>query len=134
MEGSLFVIPSAGGEPRPVRAEFKRAGYPEWLPDGQHILFYADSGRAATVDTNWADWWVTSLVENGTPAVRTGLWEILRKQKFTSWSFRWRWMANGSGGGYLLGLARLEEWCIGRIGVAPITFGPGTWSAARKHA
>jgi len=69
LEGGLFVIPSAGGEPRPVRAEFKRAACPEWLPDGQHIVFYADSGRAAAD----RDIWVTSLVEDGTPAVRTGL-------------------------------------------------------------
>ena len=126
LEGSLFVIPSGGGEPRPVRAEFKRAGYPEWLPDGRHILFYADSGSAATVDTDWADYWVTSLVEDGTPAVRTGLWEILRKQKFTSWIVRWKWMTNGSGGGCLLGYA----WSGGVVNVWRVPISPRTFQAS----
>ena len=120
LAGSLFVVPSAGGEPRPVRAEFKRAGYAEWLPDGQHIIFFADTGRATTADE---DWWVTSLVEDGTPAVRTGLMEILRKPKFTNWGHRWAWMANGSGGGYLLGAAQsggtVNVW---RVPISPRTF------------
>ena len=117
--GSLFVIPSAGGEPRPVRADFKRAGYPEWLPDGQHILFFADAGRE-TVDQ---DIWVTSLVEDGTPAVRTGLRNILRKQGLTGWSYRWGWIPHGAGGAYLLGWGGSGDATnIWRVPISPRTF------------
>jgi serine/threonine protein kinase/Tol biopolymer transport system component len=121
LEGGLFVIPSAGGEPRPVRADFKRAGHPEWLPDGQHILFYADFGR----EIYDPDIWVTSVAEDGTAAVRTGLARILTKQKLTwnIWYLPWRWMTNGSGGGYLLGAAQSGDVTnIWRVPISPRTF------------
>jgi eukaryotic-like serine/threonine-protein kinase len=119
LEGGLFVIPSAGGAPRPVSTDFKRAGYPEWLPDGQHILFYADSGRG----TPDSDRWVTKVVEDGTPAVRTGLTNILKKQKLTAWSYAWSWMTNGSGGGYLVGWALSgDARNIWRVPISPRTF------------
>jgi Tol biopolymer transport system component len=119
VEGSLFVIPSGGGEPRQVRAEFKRAAYPEWLPDGQHILFYADSGRETTPDP---DIWVTSLLEDGTPAVRTGLTKLLTKQKLTGWSYP-RWVTNGSGAAYLLGASGSGDTAnIWRVPISPRTF------------
>ena len=119
VEGGLFVIPSGGGEPRPVRAEFKRAANPEWLPDGQHILFYADSGRATTPDP---DIWVTSVVEDGTPAVRTGLWKLLTKQKLTGWSYP-RWVTSGSGAAYLLGASGSGDTAnIWRVPISSQTF------------
>ncbi len=123
LKGGLFVIPSAGGEPRPVRADFKRAGYPEWLPDGQHILFYADTGRATAADP---DLWVTRLVEDGRPAVRTGLVKVLTKQKLASRSYRWKWLTHGSGGGYLLGPAQSGDAVnIWRVPISPRTFQVG---------
>jgi len=98
LEGSLFAIPAAGGQPRPIRADFKRAGYPEWLPDGRHILFYATSGTGRPD----FDLWVTKVDEDGTPAVRTGCARILSQQNLANWSRGWRLIALASDGAYVL--------------------------------
>jgi Tol biopolymer transport system component len=118
VEGGLFVIPSDGGQPRPVRASLKRASHPEWLPDGRHILFRADEGGVTAA----VDLWVTSLDEDSTPAVRTGLAAMLTKQKLTSWSF-WQWIANGSSGGYvLLSVGSGDAENVWRVPISPGTF------------
>ncbi len=118
VEGGLLVIPSAGGQPRQIGAEFKRASRPEWSPDGRQILFLADQGDA----TSDVDAWVTSLDEDGAPAVRTGLREMLRKQNPTTWSF-WQWIARGSGSGQLfLSVQSGDAMNIWRVPISSRTF------------
>jgi len=118
VEGSLFVIPSAGGEPKQVRPEFKRASKPEWLPDGRHILFIADQGGvSADIDV-----WVTSLDEDGTPAVRTGLTAVLAKHSIAGWLLG-QWIPHASGGGdVLLSAASGDVANIWRVPISPRTF------------
>ncbi len=75
-----FVVPAAGGRPRQLATGFASAWFPLWTADGRHILF---EGRRATDPPGDAsfDWWVTPL--DGVEAVRTGVWEVLRRQNLS---------------------------------------------------
>jgi Tol biopolymer transport system component len=61
----MFVVPAAGGTPRPVQAAFTNALLPTWSADGRHLLFV---GRRD--ENSQLDWWVTS--PDGDAATRTG--------------------------------------------------------------
>lgn len=59
--GSIFIVETRGGAPRPLRAEFAIARNPIWLPDSQHLLFVGVDDQARD------GWWITPL--QGGPAV-----------------------------------------------------------------
>jgi Tol biopolymer transport system component/predicted Ser/Thr protein kinase len=73
----IFVVASAGGGPRQVRPDFVGAAYPEWAPDGKHLLFLGNSDEKLPVDEN-TDWWVTPLDQG--PAIATGAFRATRKE------------------------------------------------------
>lgn len=76
----IFVVASTGGIPRQVRPDFVGAAYPEWSPDGKHLLFLGNSNETLTVDES-IDWWVTPLDEG--PALATGAFKATRKEGLT---------------------------------------------------
>jgi Tol biopolymer transport system component len=76
----IFVVASAGGAPRQVRPDFVGAAYPEWAPDGKHLLFLGNRDEKRPVDEN-IDWWVTPL--NQGPAIATGAFKATRKEDLT---------------------------------------------------
>jgi serine/threonine protein kinase len=76
----IFVVDSTGGKPRQVRPDFVGAAYPEWAPDGKHLLFLGNRDENLPVDEN-IDWWVTPLDEG--PPVATGAFKATRKEGLT---------------------------------------------------
>ena len=76
----VFVVASAGGVPRQVRPDFLAAAYPEWSPDGQHLLFLGNRDEKLPVDES-IDWWVTPLDQG--PAIATGAFKATRTQNLT---------------------------------------------------
>jgi eukaryotic-like serine/threonine-protein kinase len=71
----IYVVPSAGGEPRRLRSDFAGATFPSWSPDGNHLLFLGN--RDAKLPFEEAiDWWVMPL-DSG-PAIKTGALEATR--------------------------------------------------------
>jgi len=53
-EDSLWIVPSTGGEPRPIVRRAGGCGRPAWLPDGR-IAFVARDGEAVALHTVAAD-------------------------------------------------------------------------------
>jgi Tol biopolymer transport system component len=76
----VFVVASAGGVPRQVRPDFLAAAYPEWAPDGQHLLFLGNREEKLPVEES-IDWWVTPLDQG--PAIATGAFKATRTQQLT---------------------------------------------------
>ncbi len=76
----IFVVASAGGAPRQVRSDFVGAAYPEWAPDGRHLLFLGNRDEKLPVDES-IDWWVTPLDQG--PAIATGVFKATREAKLS---------------------------------------------------
>ena len=47
--GDLWVVPTAGGEPRRLTFDFRQAGDPAWTPDGRHLLFWSERQGGRTL-------------------------------------------------------------------------------------
>jgi eukaryotic-like serine/threonine-protein kinase len=77
-QARMFVVDSIGGVPKQVRPDFAGSAFPMWTADGRHLLFLGnpDASQKETID-----WWVTPL--DSAPAVRTGLFEAMRRAKLT---------------------------------------------------
>jgi eukaryotic-like serine/threonine-protein kinase len=90
----IYVIPTSGGPPRQVRPEFVGAAYPEWTPDGRHLLFLGNRDLTLAVDES-IDWWVTPLDE-GTP-VATGAFTITRAHGLNGTMLVYPWALIPSG-------------------------------------
>jgi eukaryotic-like serine/threonine-protein kinase len=75
-ECRAFVVPAAGGVPRRLRPDFAGVAYPEWAPDGRHVLFLGNRDETQPID-DALDWWVTPL-DDGT-AIATGVLNATRK-------------------------------------------------------
>ncbi len=71
---SIYVVPAAGGEPRPIAAKFFSAFDPLWSPDGRYLLFVGAEDEKKPVAERY-DWWVTPV--NGGPPVATGALALL---------------------------------------------------------
>ncbi len=54
--GALFIMPTAGGEPRPIATGFTtRASRPIWSPDNRQVVFYGfKTGEPKTIEWWWA--------------------------------------------------------------------------------
>jgi serine/threonine protein kinase len=76
----MFVVAASGGAPRQVRGDFVGAAYPEWTPDGLHLLFLGNRDTDLPAAES-IDWWVTPL--DGGPAIATGVLQETRKVGFT---------------------------------------------------
>ena len=77
----VFVVASAGGAPRQVLPDFLAAAYPEWAPDGRHVLLLGNRDEKLPVDES-IDWWVAPL--DGGPPIATGAFSETRRQGLTS--------------------------------------------------
>ena len=84
----ILVVATTGGAPRQVRADFMGAAYPEWAPDGQHLLFLGRRDETQPVDES-IDWWVTPLDEG--PAIATGAFKATREEKLSGPSTVYPW-------------------------------------------
>ncbi len=75
--GKIFLVPAAGGTPRPFQSEFPSAVNPVWSPDGEYILFEAILEPDTATDRK-ADWWTAPIA--GGKAEKTGVGEMLQRQ------------------------------------------------------
>ena len=78
----MFVIPSSGGVPRQIQANFASCTYPTWSPDGNSLLFAGRSGITTSKDPEKTDWWVTSL--EGQQLYNTGACRLFRREGILS--------------------------------------------------
>ncbi|HLF07417.1 MAG TPA: protein kinase, partial [Thermoplasmata archaeon] len=76
----IFVVDLEGGVPRQVRPDFLGAAYPEWAPDGRHVLFLGNRDEKLPADES-IDWWVTPLDQG--PVIATGAFSATRKEGLT---------------------------------------------------
>ena len=75
--GKIFLVPAAGGTPRPFQSEFPSAVNPVWSPDGKYILFEAMLDPDTATDRK-VDWWTAPVA--GGKAEKTGVGELLQRQ------------------------------------------------------
>lgn len=76
----IYVVASAGGEPRQLQPNFVAAAYPVWSPDGEHLLFFGNRDNRKPLEET-VDWWVTPL--SAGPAVKTGALDATRRAKLS---------------------------------------------------
>jgi Tol biopolymer transport system component len=88
--GTLAIVDSSGGAPRPLADEFASARYGVWSPDGDKVLFLGDLTSDAGASL---DWYVVS-VAGGHP-VRTGALEALRAARLDGAPIPAAWTADG---------------------------------------
>jgi eukaryotic-like serine/threonine-protein kinase len=86
--GRIYVVSSQGGAPRQIQPSFLDARYPTWGADGEHIMFQGSRASSATFQEA-SDWWVSSL--DGRDAVRTGAFEILRRERIELYGCPFFW-------------------------------------------
>ena len=67
--GTVWVVPAAGGSPQQVGTNFTAARYPNWSPDGKHLLIVGYTSAKA-YDEFGIDWWLVPA--HGGKALRTG--------------------------------------------------------------
>lgn len=63
-----------------MRPDFVGAAYPEWAPDGKHLVFLGNRDEKLPVDES-IDWWVTPLDQG--PAIATGAFKATRGEKLS---------------------------------------------------
>ena len=110
--------------PRQVRPDFAAAAYPEWAPDGQHILFLGNRDEKQPAAES-IDWWVTPLDQS--PAIATGAFEAPRKVELTGPFLIYPWALIGPvwerRNDWLIFSARSgESTNLWRIGISPRTW------------
>ena len=77
--GRIFTVAMGDGNPHALAADFSTARAPVWSPDGRALMFLGRREDAGPVEQG-LDWWVAPL--DGSPPVRTGAFEVLRKAGF----------------------------------------------------
>src|SRR5262249_42166240 len=77
--GRIFTVATGDGNPHALAPDFSTARSPVWSPDGSALMFLGRREDAGTVEQS-LDWWVAPL--DGSPPVRTGVFEVLRKAGF----------------------------------------------------
>jgi Tol biopolymer transport system component/DNA-binding winged helix-turn-helix (wHTH) protein len=77
--GAVYIVASAGGEPKRLGLDLSTAGNPVWSPDGKHLLVYVSPKTGYAWDT--ADWWLVAL--DGSPSQRTDNFSTLKSQGFS---------------------------------------------------
>jgi Tol biopolymer transport system component len=87
----IYVVPSAGGEPRRLQSDFAAATDPVWAPDGKHLLFLGNRDEKLSREGEESvDWWVMPL-DSG-PAVKTGALAATRTANLSGWLQAYRWL------------------------------------------
>lgn len=77
--GRIFTIAMGDGNPHPLAADFSTARGPVWSPDGKALMFQGRREDGGAVEAGF-DWWVAPM--DGSPPVRTGAFEALRRAGF----------------------------------------------------
>jgi Tol biopolymer transport system component/DNA-binding winged helix-turn-helix (wHTH) protein len=77
--GEVYLVPTGGGESRPLASDLFSAASPAWSPDGKHLLVYVSPKTGHDWDT--ADWWLVSL--DGSASRQTGNFSTLKRQGFS---------------------------------------------------
>ena len=72
--GTVWVVPSAGGQPLRMGSEFATVRAPIWSPDGRHLLVVGYKSEK-TYELSALDWWI--LPTGGGPAIKTGIRDAL---------------------------------------------------------
>jgi len=72
--GAVWVVPSTGGPPRRLGANFTDARFPIWSPDGKYLLLIGYTSQVA-YDRSALDWWLVPT--NGSQPLRTGIYSAL---------------------------------------------------------
>jgi Tol biopolymer transport system component len=70
--GTVWIVPVAGGKPRQLAANLTNARYPIWSPDGQSLLLTGYTSQK-TYQADALDWWLVSV--DGSRAIKTGAYE-----------------------------------------------------------
>lgn len=68
--GTVWVIPSAGGQPVRIGSEFSTVRSPIWSPDGRHLLVIGYRSDKVN-ELSALDWWI--LPTGGGAAIKTGI-------------------------------------------------------------
>ena len=76
----VFVVAASGGTPRQIRSDFVAAAFPEWAPEGKHLLFLGNRDSKLP-DEEDIDWWMTPLDEGR--AISTGALRVTRQLGLT---------------------------------------------------
>jgi hypothetical protein len=110
----MFIVPAAGGTPRPFQPDFTLLPFPGslgpiWSPDGRFLLF---TGAKAGAKGS-PDWWVAPV--DGGPAVATGASSAVPG----AWYFPCAWV-----GRHVLMVmgSQLEGMNLYRVGISPGDF------------
>jgi Tol biopolymer transport system component len=56
----VFIIPTSGGAPKQIRADFASGNLPLWSPDSKRLLFVGRPDATRT-DPNAIDWWTVAI-------------------------------------------------------------------------
>ncbi len=75
--GTVWVVPSAGGQPVRAGAGFSTARTPIWSPDGHHLLIVGYNSDKA-FQASALDWWIIPAAGGG--AQGTGIRKAFNKQ------------------------------------------------------
>ncbi len=115
-DSTAFLVPVAGGEPKPLAPEVPWTAYPVFSPDGRHVMFTGAPGSNSPAE---ADLWVKPM--DGGAAVKAELSAILRQQFRFLTPFRIvrRWL----GDRLLLSLGSAISSASGRVWELPIERG-----------
>jgi eukaryotic-like serine/threonine-protein kinase len=76
--GTVYLVPSAGGPPQPVRSNLAEAGVPEWSEDGKRLIVF---GCKDSLPFGNCDWWVAPV--DGGSATSIGAFSLLWQRGFT---------------------------------------------------
>jgi Tol biopolymer transport system component len=110
VQGKTYVAPAGGGPARQLQPDFHSVTSPLWSPDGQRVLFLGARDTAGLdMLVQAMDWWITPLDGDRDTAVRTGVYTVLREQKF---------LFGGASAEWIVGSA----WLRGRPGESRILF------------
>ena len=74
--GAVWIVATAGGEPRHPGGHFTNARYPIWSPDGKYLLFVGYTSDN-TYEQKALDWYLAPA--NGGQPIRTGAFEALKR-------------------------------------------------------
>ena len=71
---SLWVVPHAGGEPRPVGDSGAFEAAPRWSPDGRKILFLSNRNESMQLFVRWMDTGEEAQLTSGPEAPQGAVW------------------------------------------------------------
>ena len=71
---SLWVVPHAGGEPRPLGDSGAYESFPRWSPDGRKILFLSNRNESLQLFVRWVDTGQEAQLTSGSEVPMGAMW------------------------------------------------------------